>query len=120
MFIQLICSLLLYYSYFLLKLLLKLPLVKRVSNFRLFSSFDPDLFRSPTELIMAAGYTIEIHNVETEDGYILTAWRIGKNRENTDKNCAINGKGNKKENGIENAKENDKKGNCKKENRNYE
>jgi hypothetical protein len=86
MFIQLICSLCIYYSYLLLKLVLKLPLVKRLSSLRFFSSFDPDLFRSPTELIMAAGYTIEIHNIETEDGYILTAWRIGKNRENTIEN----------------------------------
>ncbi len=77
---HLIISLLLLYSYFLLKLLLKLPLIKRLCTLRLMTAYDPDLFRSPTELIMAAGYTIEIHNVETEDGYILTAWRIGKNR----------------------------------------
>lgn len=27
---------------------------------------------------MNDGYTVEVHYIETEDGYINTAWRIGK------------------------------------------
>ena len=30
-------------------------------------------------MIISKGYSVEVHQIETEDGYILTAWRIGKN-----------------------------------------
>jgi pimeloyl-ACP methyl ester carboxylesterase len=40
---------------------------------------DPDVFRSSVEIIMSKGYPLETHYIVTEDGYILTAWRIKKN-----------------------------------------
>lgn len=29
-------------------------------------------------MIMKDGYSVEVHYIETGDGYINTAWRIGK------------------------------------------
>lgn len=43
------------------------------------SKYDPDIYRTPTEIIMSKGYPLETHYIVTEDGYILTAWRIKKN-----------------------------------------
>ncbi len=43
------------------------------------------------ELIRQYGYNFEEHKITTEDGYILTAWRINKNDPNL-KNNFINKK----------------------------
>jgi len=39
-------------------------------------SVDPDVKRNFTEIIEAKGYPCETHHVVTEDGYILTVFRI--------------------------------------------
>ena len=64
-----------YFSYF---IILKIPFIKRILNFPFFKKFEKDIFRTPIEMIISDGYSIEIHNITTDDGYILTAWRIGK------------------------------------------
>jgi pimeloyl-ACP methyl ester carboxylesterase len=43
------------------------------------SKHDPDVYRTSVEIIMSKGYPLETHYIVTEDGYILTAWRIKKN-----------------------------------------
>ena len=45
----------------------------------LFNGAEPipiDAYKTIPELIMSAGYQVEIHKVKTEDDYINTAWRI--------------------------------------------
>jgi len=37
---------------------------------------DPDANRNFTQIIQAKGYPVETHNVTTEDGYILTVFRM--------------------------------------------
>ncbi|CAK87989.1 unnamed protein product (macronuclear) [Paramecium tetraurelia] len=38
----------------------------------------PGVYTSATDMITEKGYNLEIHQILTEDGYILTAWRLYK------------------------------------------
>jgi lysosomal acid lipase/cholesteryl ester hydrolase len=40
---------------------------------------DPDVYMTPAEMVTNKGYIFEEHEVVTEDGYILTVWRVQKN-----------------------------------------
>ena len=62
--------------YMILKIVLKLPFIKQILS--KFKEYEKDLYRQPVEMIISAGYTVEVHYIETEDGYINTAWRVGK------------------------------------------
>eukprot|EP00742_Colponemidia_sp_Colp-10_P004165 GILJ01004444.1.p1 GENE.GILJ01004444.1~~GILJ01004444.1.p1 ORF type:complete len:441 (-),score=64.35 GILJ01004444.1:81-1370(-) len=44
------------------------------------AQLDPDVSRTIAEVIAAKGYPVEAHEISTEDGYILTAFRIPHGR----------------------------------------
>ena len=50
-------------------------LINGYSTFELYSD-DPDIFRNTSELIESRGFQSETHRMITEDGYILTMFRL--------------------------------------------
>ena len=40
------------------------------------SALDPDQGRTAAQLVESRGYSLQTHEVETKDSYILTVWRI--------------------------------------------
>jgi hypothetical protein len=47
-----------------------------ISMMSLASAWDPDANRNFTAMCEGHGYAVETHEVTTEDGYILTVFRI--------------------------------------------
>mmetsp|Transcript_59078 Transcript_59078/g.68349 ORF Transcript_59078/g.68349 Transcript_59078/m.68349 type:complete len:438 (-) Transcript_59078:132-1445(-) len=57
---------------------LLIDMLDKIEIPKLLSDADSDVYRTAAEVVMNKGYRFSEHFVQTQDGYILTVWRVQK------------------------------------------
>ena len=59
--------------------------VRKIQEKEFDGILDPEVFKTPQEMIESHGLVFETHKIHTEDRYILTAWRVYDRNNNNHK-----------------------------------